>query len=107
MLVPVRPGRAPAKGVKVGCRRAGSAAGEQRCVISPRSKIVKSAVGKFVGAALASSVFVVGLQGAAMAKAANRIDDKAAKATAVSDEGIYQLYKNRSWRWGNHGAAYF
>ncbi|AZO33290.1 DUF995 domain-containing protein [Mesorhizobium sp. M2A.F.Ca.ET.037.01.1.1] len=68
---------------------------------------MKSAVGKFVGAALVCSVFVIGLQDAAMAKAANRIGDKAAKATAVSEEGIYQLYKNRSWRWGNHGAAFF
>jgi hypothetical protein len=68
---------------------------------------VKSAVGKFVGAALACSVFVIGLQDAAMAKVAHRIGDKTAKATTVSDEGIYQLYKNRSWRWGNHGAAFF
>ncbi|RWE77499.1 DUF995 domain-containing protein [Mesorhizobium sp.] len=68
---------------------------------------MKSAVGKFVGAALACSVFVIGLQDTAIAKAANRIGDKAAKATAVSDEGIYQLYKNRTWRWGNHGAAFF
>ncbi|WP_246694382.1 hypothetical protein [Mesorhizobium sp. M2E.F.Ca.ET.209.01.1.1] len=52
---------------------------------------MKSAVGKFVGAALACSVFVIGLQDAAMAKAANRIGDKAAKATTISDEGIYQL----------------
>ncbi|MGT2468181.1 DUF995 domain-containing protein [Mesorhizobium atlanticum] len=41
-----------------------------------------------------------------MAKVAHRIGDKTAKATTVSDEGIYQLYKNRSWRWGNHGAAF-
>ncbi|RWM07820.1 MAG: DUF995 domain-containing protein [Mesorhizobium sp.] len=68
---------------------------------------MKSAVGKFVGAALACSVFVIGLQDAAMAKVAHRIGDKTAKATTVSDEGIYQLYKNRSWRWGNHGAAFF
>lgn len=42
-----------------------------------------------------------------MAKTVKKTGDLAAKATAVSDEGIYQLYKNRSWLWGNHGAAYF
>ena len=75
--------------------------------MSWRSKIVNRVLGNLLGAALACSVFVVGPQGAAMAKAANRIDAKVAKAAVVSDEDVYQLYKNRSWRWGNHGAAYF
>ncbi|WFP61913.1 DUF995 domain-containing protein [Mesorhizobium sp. WSM4904] len=62
---------------------------------------------KFVGAMLGCFVLVVGLQAAAQAKSANRIADQASKAAIVSDEAIYQLYKNHSWLWGNHGAAYF
>lgn len=42
-----------------------------------------------------------------MAKSVNTVDAQASKAAVVTDEGVYQLYKNRSWRWGNHGAAYF
>ena len=71
---------------------------------SGRSNGVKRVVGNLVGAALACSVFVVA---AATAKAANKADDQASRAAALSDAGIYQLYQNHSWIWGKNGTAFF
>nr|WP_296736145.1 DUF995 domain-containing protein [Mesorhizobium sp.] len=68
---------------------------------------MKWVLGNCLGAAFACSVFVLSLQASAMAKDANKIDGQAAKAAAVSDEGVYQLYQNHSWLWGKNGAAFF
>ncbi|TGQ51718.1 DUF995 domain-containing protein [Mesorhizobium sp. M1C.F.Ca.ET.193.01.1.1] len=68
---------------------------------------MKRVVGNLVGAALACSVFVIGSQAPATAKAANKADDQASRAAALSDAGIYQLYQNHSWLWGKTGTAFF
>ena len=60
-----------------------------------------------LGAALACSVPVLAFQVPAVAKPATKIAEKAQKAAVGPDAGVYQIYQNHSWRWGNHGAAFF
>ena len=68
---------------------------------------MKRVLGNSIGTALACSIAVLAFQIPAVAKTAAQVADLAEKAEAVPDEGIYQMYQNRSWLWGRNGAGYF
>lgn len=68
---------------------------------------MKRALGNCIGTAFACSVVFFAFQLPATAKTAAQIADQAMKAEVVPDEGIYQMYQNRSWLWGRNGAGYF
>ncbi|RVD47182.1 MULTISPECIES: DUF995 domain-containing protein [unclassified Mesorhizobium] len=68
---------------------------------------MKRVLGNCVGAAFACSVLVLALQVPATAETAAKIAEQAQKGAVVPDEGVYQIYQNHSWMWGNHGAAFF
>ncbi|WP_027053284.1 DUF995 domain-containing protein [Mesorhizobium erdmanii] len=68
---------------------------------------MKRVLGNFIGTAVGCSIALVAFQLPAMAKTAAQVADLAMKAEVVPDEGIYQMYKNRSWLWGRNGAGYF
>lgn len=67
---------------------------------------MKRVLGNCIGTAFACSIAVVAFHLPATAKTA-QIADKAEQAEAVPDEGIHQIYQNRSWLWGRKGAGYF
>ncbi|MFB9985097.1 DUF995 domain-containing protein [Mesorhizobium kowhaii] len=68
---------------------------------------MKRVLGNCIGTALACSIGVFAFQLPATAKTAAQVAELARQAEAVPDEGIYQMYQNRSWLWGRNGAGYF
>ncbi|RUX32886.1 DUF995 domain-containing protein [Mesorhizobium sp. M7A.F.Ca.US.011.01.1.1] len=68
---------------------------------------MKRVLGNCIGTALACSIGLFAFQLPATAKTATKIAEQAMRAEVVPDEGIYQMYQNRSWLWGREGAGYF
>ena len=68
---------------------------------------MKRTLGNCIGTAFACSIAVFSFHFPAAAKTAAQVAELAKQAEVVSDEGIYQMYQNRSWLWGRNGAGYF
>ncbi|MEO5759605.1 MAG: DUF995 domain-containing protein [Mesorhizobium sp.] len=68
---------------------------------------MKSVLKNCIATVFACSALIITLQAPAMAKTATKVAELAMKADVVSDEGIYQMYQNRTWLWGRDGAGYF
>ena len=68
---------------------------------------MKRVLGNCIGTAVACSIGVFAFQLPAAATTAAQVAEMASQAEAVPDAGIYQMYQNRSWLWGQNGAGFF